>query len=60
MDCNAFVNNFLFVIMFTSFLNFCLHVTVTQYTSEEIFCQHLFLNKKICEQKTICGKMCYN
>ncbi len=51
MDCNVFVINFLFVIMFTSFLNFCLYVTVSQYTSEEIICQHLFLNKKICEQK---------
>ena len=60
MDCNAFVNNFLFVIMFTSFLNLCLYVTVSQYTSGEMICQHLFLIKKICGQKTICGNMCYN
>ena len=60
MDPNMFVTLFILVIMLTSFLDFCLCVTVTQYTSEEIFCQHLFLNKKICEQKTICGKICYN
>ena len=60
MDCNVFVNNFLFVIMFTSFLDFCLYVTVSQYTSGEMICQHLFLNKNICGQKTICGNMCYN
>lgn len=60
MDCNVFVNNFLFVIMFTSFLNLCLYVTVSQYTSGEMICQHLFLIKKICGQKTICGNMCYN
>ena len=60
MDCNMFVNNFLFVIMFTSFLNLCLYVTVSQYTSGEMICQHLFLIKKICGQKTICGNMCYN
>ena len=46
MDCNMFVNNFLFVIMFTSFLNLCLYVTVSQYTSGEMICQHLFLIKK--------------
>ena len=51
---------FVLVMIFTSFLDFSLFVTVSQYTSEEFFCQHLFLNKKICEQKTICGMMCYN
>ena len=73
MDCDVYVSiilksacldvsaiKYVLVIMFTSFRDFCLYVTVSQYTSGEMICQHLFLIKKICGPKTICGNMCYN
>ena len=62
MDCDMYVSiilksacldvsaiKYVFVIMFTSFRDFCLYVTVSQYTSGKMICQHLFLIKIICE-----------